>query len=136
MSDKDYEVGWGKPPKSGQFKPGKSGNPKGRPNGARGFKTDLEEALKASISVTKNGKSVKMTAQQAVIARLMEKALNGDIRALAEIISLTVKHFPDEPEENTQDAPLPKPDADILDRYVQEQMKSDGAQEAENEQDI
>ena len=28
---KDYDVGYGKPPKSGQFKPGQSGNPKGRP---------------------------------------------------------------------------------------------------------
>ena len=27
----EYEVGYKKPPKSGQFQPGKSGNPKGRP---------------------------------------------------------------------------------------------------------
>ena len=27
----DYEVGYGKPPKHSRFKPGQSGNPKGRP---------------------------------------------------------------------------------------------------------
>jgi len=27
----DYEVGYGKPPKSRRFQPGVSGNPKGRP---------------------------------------------------------------------------------------------------------
>ena len=132
----DYKVGRGKPPKEHQFKPGQSGNPKGRPKGARGFKTDLEEALDARISVTKNGKSVKISAQQALIARLMEKALKGDIRALAEIINLTVKHIPDEPEENMREAPLPKSDADIIDRYVQERMKPGAPLEAENEPDI
>ena len=32
---KQYEVGYGKPPKSTQFKPGRSGNPKGRTKGSR-----------------------------------------------------------------------------------------------------
>jgi hypothetical protein len=36
--DNDDEVGYGKPPKHGQFKPGKSGNPRGRPRGAHGLK--------------------------------------------------------------------------------------------------
>jgi len=29
----EYKIGYGKPPKSSQFKRGKSGNPKGRPRG-------------------------------------------------------------------------------------------------------
>ena len=31
MKKKDYEIGYKKPPKHTQFKPGQSGNPKGRP---------------------------------------------------------------------------------------------------------
>jgi hypothetical protein len=31
----NYEVGYGRPPKGSQFTPGRSGNPKGRPKGAR-----------------------------------------------------------------------------------------------------
>jgi hypothetical protein len=31
----NYGVGYGKPPKASQFSPGQSGNPKGRPKGAR-----------------------------------------------------------------------------------------------------
>ena len=42
----DHEVGYGKPPKGGQFKPGKSGNPSGRPKGA---KNKLPQEVKAMI---------------------------------------------------------------------------------------
>lgn len=31
----DYEVGYGKPPQQTRFKPGQSGNPRGRPKGAK-----------------------------------------------------------------------------------------------------
>jgi hypothetical protein len=41
----DYKVGYGKPPKSGQFKRGKSGNPKGRPKGSLKLATDLAAEL-------------------------------------------------------------------------------------------
>ena len=50
MSD-DYEVGYGKPPKSRQWKPGQSGNPKGRPKGARNrLGTQFLEALEADFN--------------------------------------------------------------------------------------
>ena len=42
MSD-DYEVGYKKPPIHTRFKPGVSGNPKGRPKGTKNLATDLAE---------------------------------------------------------------------------------------------
>ena len=42
----DYEVGRGKPPLHTRFKPGESGNPKGRPKGVRNFKTDVQATLR------------------------------------------------------------------------------------------
>ena len=38
-----YDVGYGKPPASTRFKPGQSGNPKGRPKGANNKKPKLNE---------------------------------------------------------------------------------------------
>ena len=45
----DYEVGYGKPPRKSQFKPGQSGNPKGRPKGRKGFSTILVEELSEDL---------------------------------------------------------------------------------------
>jgi hypothetical protein len=74
----EFEVGYGKPPKSTQFKPGHSGNAKGRPKGVRNFKTDVKKTLTTPIKVTTDGKSKKVSTQLAVLLRLREQALKGD----------------------------------------------------------
>jgi Family of unknown function (DUF5681) len=49
-------VGYRRPPRNRQFKPGQSGNPTGRPKGAKNFATALAEELDAPITATENGK--------------------------------------------------------------------------------
>jgi hypothetical protein len=88
MAKKDYPVGYGKPPKHTQFKPGKSGNPKGRPKGIRNLNTDLEEELSLKILVTEGGQQQQTTKQRAMLKSLFAKALNGDVRASGVLINL------------------------------------------------
>ena len=69
----DYKVGYGKPPKSGQFKRGKSGNPKGRPKGSLKLATDLAAELSEQITVREDGKARRVSKQRALIKSLMAK---------------------------------------------------------------
>jgi hypothetical protein len=83
-----YKVGYGKPPQHTQFKPGQSGNPKGRPKGIKNLNTDLEEELGQKILVTEAGTQLETTKQRAMIKSLFAKALNGDVRASGVLINL------------------------------------------------
>lgn len=58
VSDGDepaYEVGYKRPPKDHQFRKGKSGNPKGRPKGSKGFGTLVRENLAKPVQVRFDG---------------------------------------------------------------------------------
>jgi Family of unknown function (DUF5681) len=51
----DYEVGYGRPPRHTRFVKGQSGNPRGRPPGAKNLSSLLGEALNETVIVTENG---------------------------------------------------------------------------------
>ncbi|WP_300578175.1 DUF5681 domain-containing protein [Phenylobacterium sp.] len=89
MTDDETEDrgGYKRPPKHGQFKPGQSGNPKGRPR-KRAVSSDadadrifLEEALKL-VPIVENGKRKKVPALQAIYKRCIQLAMQGDHRAI------------------------------------------------------
>ncbi len=84
----DYQIGYGKPPKHSQFRPGQSGFRRGRPKGARNFKTDVKATLKAPVRLTRDGQPRSVSTQEAMLLRLREKALGGDGRALDRLIQL------------------------------------------------
>jgi hypothetical protein len=123
MSD-SYDVGYGKPPKHTQFRPGRSGNPRGRPKGHRNFKTDVAETLKERVRLTRNGKAKNVSTQLAALFRLREKALSGDARALDRLIELA-RTYNDE--DLTEAAAQPgETDAEILKSYNARLLRTTG----------
>ena len=96
MSDQDenqgYEVGYGKPPKGTQFKPGQSGNPGGRPPRSRNLKRLLQEVLDDKIEITENGEKLTVTIGEAVLRRLAYKAVEGDRFAMQQLVAILVKY--------------------------------------------
>jgi len=110
----DYDVGRGKPPLQTRFKPGQSGNPKGRPKGVRNFETDVQATLEAPVKVTRDGKPRKLSTQEAALLRLREKALSGDARALDRLLALAQAY---NNEELIAAADLSADDAMLLDIY-------------------
>jgi hypothetical protein len=80
--DGDYEVGYGKPPRDGQFKRGQSGNPKGRPTGKKSLSTVLSDAVNEGVlAVVGNGRHKKITKLEATVTQLVNKAASGDPKA-------------------------------------------------------
>jgi hypothetical protein len=86
----DYEVGYGKPPSRTQFKPGESGNPKGRPRGARNtlpslseerIKTLIIEEAYRTIAVVEKGRRVTIPMATAVLRAVAMNAAKGNNRA-------------------------------------------------------
>ena len=75
---RDYEVGYGKPPRSTRFKKGQSGNPRGRPSGSKNLSTLLSEALNEPVIVTENGRRRKISKRQAIIKQLVNQSAKGD----------------------------------------------------------
>lgn len=96
-----YDVGFAKPPVTTRFKQGQSGNPKGRPKGAKNKRPALnEERLKdiildeayRTITVRDGEKSVTVPMAQAVVRSLAINAAKGQHRAqrlFAEMLTST-----------------------------------------------
>ena len=117
---RDYSVGYGRPPAATRFKPGQSGNPNGRPKGAKNVETDLSEELGQKIKVREGEQTIRISKQRAMIKALLAKALRGDTRAIALLLNLTLRTQDTAPEEKVL---MPNDEA-ILDEYVRQFMTS------------
>ena len=124
MSNDDYEVGYGKPPKHTQFTKNRSGNPKGRPKGSNNFRTDVKHTLKEPVRLNKGGKRKIVSTQEAALLRLREKALSGDARALDRIIELARIYNDEEIAEAV--TKLGQADAEILEAYNERLLRRAG----------
>jgi len=95
---KGYAVGYGKPPQSSRFKPGQSGNPKGRPRQKQRI-SDFEEELgpvlaavarvmEKKVQFKRRGKVQQTTGLDTIMHTLLEHAIDGDVRASRMLLAL------------------------------------------------
>lgn len=91
---KNRDRGYGKPPKEYQFRPGQTGNPRGRPRKIRpaSFGDVVREDLDSRVSITENGETRSITKREAMAKTLVNLALSGPapqrLRAVQALIQL------------------------------------------------
>lgn len=114
-NDNPEKLGYGNPPKSGMFKKGQSGNPKGRRKRVKNFKTELKDVLNSKVTVNVAGKPTSVSTVKAALLRLKEKALKGDPRALDLLLNYAQENS-NASENKSRERHLSKLEQDILSR--------------------
>jgi hypothetical protein len=118
-------VGYGHPPREHQFKPGQSGNPRGRPKGAKNESTILHELLNRKVTLTEGGKSRKVTILEAMFVRFAEDSLKGNTKSAAFLLNRYGTMVSGEIQRDS----LNEEEREVLESYAQRllaEFKSDG----------
>jgi Family of unknown function (DUF5681) len=84
-------VGYKKPPTHSRFKPGQSGNRRGRPKGAFTAKGLFHKVMNEMLTVTDKGRLRKLPSAQLAFIALRNKVMKGDLKAIQLWLELAVK---------------------------------------------
>ena len=107
-----YKVGYCHPPLATRFRPGQSGNPKGRPKGSRDLRTVVAAVAAELVEIKENDRLRRITKLEAVVKQLANRAAQGQERATKSFLDLfdTLESRPQPPEAE----PLGEADAAVI----------------------
>jgi hypothetical protein len=95
MATQEYKVGPGHPPKDHQYKPGQSGNPKGRkpkpPSMLPDLKRIFEDALSEKVTLKQGDKERTLTMAETGIKQLVAQYAKGDRHARRDVFTYAEK---------------------------------------------
>lgn len=89
----NYKVGYKNPPLHTQFKPGQSGNRKGRPKGSKNLKTDLREELAERVEIKEGDRTKTISKQRLLVKSILARGIKESDVAAARLLDLIVKAF-------------------------------------------
>ena len=78
----------GSGPHASRARPGQSGNPSGRREGARNLSTIVAAALSERVTVNENGRRRSITKLEAAVKQLVNRAATGEARATQLLLAL------------------------------------------------
>jgi hypothetical protein len=83
----DDKIGYRRPPKQSQFKPGVSGNPKGRPKrNPTAVSEVIKNTLSAPIQYLEQGRTKTATRAEVGLRKLVDNAVRGDLTAAVTLL--------------------------------------------------
>jgi len=120
------EVGYGRPPLHSRFKPGQSGNPKGRAKQSRNLRTIVQQVLHEDMPIRAGGRLRRMPTIEAFVRTTVARAFKGDPKAVASLISIMRQsgYGPDR-DEPTVDLQSAEEQEAIIAEYVTRTNKAD-----------
>jgi hypothetical protein len=130
-SNRNYDVGYGKPPRHSQFGKGHSGNPRGRAKGSRNLSTLLDGALNERVIVSENGKRKRITKREAILKQLVNKAASGDPKSIQML--LTEIRLAEGRQPSAEPMLLDETDREVIRQLYQRLHESDENQNQEEE---
>lgn len=113
-----YDIGYAKPPEHSRFKPGQSGNPRGRARGAKNTSTIVRDALTAKVKLKENGRTRSMSKLEVSMTQLANKAAGGDLKAIGMVLGL-YRDVEAEAAGRSREEPLDHADREILEMLLQ-----------------
>ena len=112
------DVGYGKPPLHSRFQKGKSGNTKGRPKGSCNTLKLLNDVLEQKITITQEGKPVKISKKLAMLTQLVNGAGKGEIKAIAALFPYLLQIDLKEEEKQQALKALSSNDQSIVENFI------------------
>ena len=85
---KPYTIGYRKPDPRCYFKPGQSGNPKGRPKALKDVEEMLAEQLAVKMDIKIDGKVKRVSRLEVGISQMMKSFVAGDKKAFAMVLTM------------------------------------------------
>ena len=113
----EEKVGYGRPPVSTRFKPGQSGNPRGRPKGSKSLDQVLRQALDRRVPDPRRGGRHTVRMIELIVEGLVLGAARRDPRMVRLLLALMDRYAPsDTPKVDPEE--IRSTDREILDEYV------------------
>ncbi len=100
---KAYEVGYKQPPHEGQFRPGTSGNPRGRPKGSGRLARVARKEAARRIAYIEDGVRKEIRIDDAIVRRALISAAKGDYRAIPIALKLLERDEPERTESSQEE---------------------------------
>ncbi len=85
-------VGYGRPPKHSRFKPGQSGNPRGRLRRSTQLSDLIRAELDQTLTLKEGGRERRVTKREAIVKQLVALAIKGNTKQMQFILALLDKH--------------------------------------------
>ncbi len=102
----------------GRFRPGNTGNPKGRPKARPGVDAAVTKALSEKITVTEQGQRKRRSKLDITAAQVANKGASGDLRAAKMAFDLARK-VEERAEAQSSNTPvMSQADREIADRVI------------------